>query len=179
VGEKFDICAAIAPGGVEARAAFLAAMTPHAEQVIGAVCWMLRLRADDIVDEGSWTGEPLELAPAEIVCLYPLSRSTRHGAWLVESVSGADVWTLAVPVEVLDARGDAVLEAMWAMSEWGVPCVAGNEYSMNAVLHAGLDPLQEIAAASSLATSAVTRSRVPGWSRVETRGDRVRIVRKA
>jgi hypothetical protein len=107
--------------------------------------------------QGAWSDDPIDVPKDSVVCLYPKASSAADGAWLVESVGDADVWTLSLPIAVLNTRSGEVRDTLWRMREISLPCLGGKEYSMAAARRSAMDVLVEAAGAESLATHAVVQ----------------------
>jgi hypothetical protein len=166
VGQKFDICFAVESRRPTERRTLLDTLSVAASNVMAPPRWIARVQGVDVTD-GPWNGEPIEVPPNSVVCLYPTARSSHDGAWLIERVGDDEVWTLSLPAGLLASNSQDAMEVLWQFGSIAVPCFAGNEYSMAEVLRVGADALLEAANASSLATHAV----VP-------RGDFVRVIHR-
>jgi hypothetical protein len=123
--------------------------------------------------EGVWSDDPIDVPEDSTVCLYPRASSSADGAWLVQSAGGRDVWTLALPIAVLNTRSREVLDTLWRIGEISLPCLAGEEYSMHVARCSAMAVLVEAADARSLATHAVVRGvgTLKDWSVLRRDGD--------
>jgi hypothetical protein len=94
-------------------------------------------------------------------------------------VGDDDVWTLALPIAVLNTRPGEVLDTIWRMGGLSLPCLAGDEYSMAVVRRSAVDVLVEAADARSLATHAVVQGvgTLKDWSVLRREGDLVLLAR--
>ncbi|MGD0527710.1 MAG: hypothetical protein ABSE49_21435 [Polyangiaceae bacterium] len=177
--ERFDICVATKVRTPEERRAFFGTLAAPASSLIAWPVWTMRVRGSEVV-ESDWNDEPIEVPEGWVVCLYPRVRSSSDGVWLVEIVGTDEIWTLSVPATLLLTRMNDLLAVMLHAAREGVPCIAGNEYSMAAVRRTGADAMVEAASPFSLATHAVVSKgiRLRGWAALREEGDRVLVARR-
>ena len=178
MGENFDICAPLRTLTPEERTTVVRAMEATTAPLFGPIRWISRILAHNVTGE-IWDGRTLQVSPGEIICLYPIERSASAGGLLVECVPDHEIWTVAVPAHVAAKQRDAVLEVMWRLSDFNLPCIGGHEYSLAAVLRSGMPLLEEAASPRSLATHAVVHAgeQPRGWFVLQERHDKVLITR--
>jgi hypothetical protein len=178
MAEKFDVCVAADVQSPSERESILAKFAGVAAPLIANPVWMMRVRGAEVV-ECDWHGGPIEVPEGWVVCLYPKTRSSSHGAWILEVIGRREVWTLSLPKPLVDSNMPLIIEVIWGLSVGGVPCIAGREYSMAAICRAGGDVEAEAGKRTSLASHAVLRAgrTLPGWSSTRTDGNRVLLVR--
>jgi len=176
---KFSMCLATVRRAPEERRELFRSLAASASAVMAPPVWAMRVRGTEVV-QGAWNDSPIDVPDGWAVCLYPQPRSSMNGAWLIERIEDTDVWTLSLPVTLLKTQSDNVLDALWKMGDVSVPCIAGEEYSMAAVLSSGSDVLLEAGGTRSLATYAVVRKAVAlkDWAVMKVEGDRILLARK-
>jgi hypothetical protein len=177
--KKFCMCIATVERTPEARRQFFATLRAAAAAVMATPVWTMRVHGTEMM-QGAWSDEPIYLPKESVVCMYPRISSSRDGAWIVERVGDIDVWTLSLPIAVLNTRSGEVLDTLWSMGGISPPCLGGEEYSMAATRRLATDVLVEAAGAESLATHAVVQGveALKDWAVLRKGGDRVLLARK-
>jgi hypothetical protein len=176
--EKFSICIAIGAQSPKTRREFLRRLAASAAPLIAPPTWMMRIRGHELL-ESAWTGGPIDDPLDWIICLYPEPHSSAHGAWLIESVRDREVWTLSLPLALVKSRSSEVMDLLWSLSETSLPCVAGREYSMAAILRNNMNAEHEAESNGSLASHVVVKdaSAFDGWLVSRRGNDRVLLAR--
>ena len=126
MGENFNICFSTTLKHADQRGELIEALASLSSAVMSRPIWLTRVRGDEM-SGSAWTGEPIEVSPDEVVCIYPRERSASSGAWLIEATGETEVWTLSLPIKVARSHLNETMELLWRVGAAYSPCVAGPE----------------------------------------------------